>query len=254
MMLLEPWLVYPVPPRDAGDWQAVGLGYEDVWFTSADGTRLHGWFIPNRASKRAVLYCHGNGEHVAMNADLAARLRDRLQASVFLFDYRGYGRSEGRTNEAGCIADGLAAQRWLAERMGTEPREVVVIGRSLGGGVAVAIAAEQGAAALVLENTFPSLVAAAAYQYPWLPVGWVMDNRFNSVGRIRQYSGPLMQSHGSADTLIPPPLGRQLFDAHRGGRKRWHELPGLEHNDAFPPSYYAILSQFLDESAPPSRP
>lgn len=250
MMLLEPWLVYPVPPQEAGNWQPTGLGHEDVWFSSADGTTLHGWFVPHSETKRAILYCHGNGEHVAMNADLAVRLRDRLQASVFLFDYRGYGRSEGWPHEAGCIADGLAAQRWLAERIGIKPGEVVLIGRSLGGGVAVAIAAEQGAAALVLENTFPSLVAAAAHQYPWLPVGWAMDNRFDSVARIRHFAGPLMQSHGAADTLIPSRLARQLFDAHPGTRKRWLDLPGLQHNDAFPASYYTILAQFLAESAP----
>ena len=157
LMLLERWLVYPAPPLEWGDWNPTGLGQEDVWFESADGTRLHGWFMPHPDPKRAILYCHGNGEHIALNADLAAHLRDSLQASVFLFDYRGYGRSDGRPSESGCIADGDAAQQWLAKRMAMKPDQLVLMGRSLGAGVAVALAAENGAAALVLENGFCSM-------------------------------------------------------------------------------------------------
>ena len=119
--------------------ESKGLQYEDVHFTSADGTKLHGWFIPHPNPTGAVLYCHGNGEDVAAVGELAAHLASVLQASVFIFDYRGYGHSEGRPNEAGCIADGCAAQTWLAERMKIKPADVVVIGRSLGSAVAVAL-------------------------------------------------------------------------------------------------------------------
>jgi fermentation-respiration switch protein FrsA (DUF1100 family) len=172
MTFLETWLVYPVPPREDGDWQAAGLDHEDVWFESADGVRLHGWFVPNAGAKRAVLYCHGNGEHVAYNADLVAELRDALSASAFIFDYRGYGKSEGRPDEPGCIADGLAAQRWLANRVGIPTGDVVLMGRSLGGAVAVAAAARQGAHALVLESTFSRMTDVAAYHFPGCRSGW----------------------------------------------------------------------------------
>ncbi len=245
LMLCENRLVYPVPPVSWGNWNPAGLAHEDVWFESADGTKLHGWFVPHANPVRAILYCHGNGEHVAMNADLAAHLRDRLQASVFLFDYRGYGHSHGSPHEAGCVADGSAAQRWLAERMGIGPGEVVLFGRSLGGGVAVALAAQNGAKALVLENTFPRMTDAAAAHYPWLPVRWVMDNRYDSLSLIRHYSGPVLQSHGVKDNIVPVKLGRQLFDAAPCKAKRWIELPNLGHNDAWPTSYYDELARFL---------
>jgi fermentation-respiration switch protein FrsA (DUF1100 family) len=248
MVLLETWLVYPVPPITRGDWNPPGLSREDVWFKAADGTQLHGWFIAHPAPKRAILYCHGNGEHIAMNAGLAARLRDELQASVFTFDYRGYGHSEGRPDEAGCVADGQAAQRWLADRMRIRPNEVVLMGRSLGGGVAVALAADQGAAALVLEATFPTMCDVAASLYPWLPVRWCIKNQYDSLARIRQYDGPLMQCHGANDRLIPSWMGRQLFDASTSRAKRWIEFPGLGHNSDWPPSYYASLAEFLDSS------
>jgi fermentation-respiration switch protein FrsA (DUF1100 family) len=247
MMLLERWLVYPAPPAGSGDWAATGLGHEDVWFESGDGTKLNGWFVPHKTPQRAILYCHGNGEHIAFNADLAAQLRDSLEASVFLFDYRGYGRSQGRPSEAGCIADGRAAQRWLAARMGIEPDEVVVMGRSLGGGVAVAVAAEEGAQALVLENAFPILPDVAARHYPWLPVRWVMDNRYDCLSRIKNYRGPLLQSHGTTDELIPIEMARRLFDASPSPNKQWIELPGLGHNSGWPADYYVRLRVFLEE-------
>jgi hypothetical protein len=126
----------------------------------------------------------------------------------------------------------------------------VLIGRSLGGGVAVALAAEQGAAALVLESTFSSLCDTAACQYPWLPVRWVMDNRYDSLTRIQEYSGPLLQCHGTEDSIVPIELARQLFDASPSRIKRWMEFPGLGHNSDWPGSYYATLAEFLDRALP----
>jgi fermentation-respiration switch protein FrsA (DUF1100 family) len=252
MMFLERWLVYPAPPADAGDWNPSWLDFEDVNFQSADGTKLHGWFVPHAHPKRAILYCHGNGEHIAFNAELAANLRDTLQASVFLFDYRGYGRSEGRPDEAGCIADALAAQHWLAKRVGLQPNKIVVMGRSLGGAVAVALAAEEGAQALVVENTFPTMPDVAAIHYPWLPVRWIMKNQYDSLSRIKKYHGPLIQGHGARDTFVPMHLARQLFDAAPTTNKEWVEFADCDHNSQCPPDYYDALTSFLDRITAPT--
>ena len=246
MTFLETWLVYPRPPLARSDWRPAGLSFEDIHFTSSDGTRLHGWFVPHPNPKRFILYCHGNGEQVADNADVVTMFRDKLLASVFIFDYRGYGHSEGSPTEAGCIADAAAAQRWLAERAGIQPNEVVLVGRSLGGGVVTALAAEQGAKALVLQNTFPTMPDVAAVHYPWLPVRWVMKNRYDSVTRIRKYKGPLFQSHGTADTLIPLGMSRQLYDASPSPNKQFMELPGLGHDHLPPSHYFRELATFLD--------
>jgi fermentation-respiration switch protein FrsA (DUF1100 family) len=139
----------------------------------------------------------------------------------------------------------MAAQRWLAEREGVETHDIVVMGRSIGGGVAVAVAAEQGARALVLENTFSKMTDVAAFLYPWLPVRLVMSNRFNSVRRIQNYHGPVFQCHGTADEIVPIELGRKLFDAAPGRVKHLHEVPYGRHNDSPPPAYYAALANFL---------
>ena len=164
MMLFETNLVYPIPDRSSGDWQPKSFQFEDVHFNSADGIKLHGWFIPHPTPKQAILYCHGNGEDVSSVGELAAMLSESLQASVFVFDYRGYGQSEGRPNEDGCIADGNAAQHWLAERAGVHPNDVVLMGRSLGSAVAIALAADNGARALVIENAFPTMTDVAAFR------------------------------------------------------------------------------------------
>lgn len=246
MMFLENMLVYPVPPLARGDWQPAGLTFEDVHFASADGTKLHGWFVERPEAKRAILYCHGNGENVGMNADVVAELSEQLDASVFIFDYRGYGHSEGKPNEAGCVDDALAAQRWLAERVGKSPADIVVMGRSIGGAIATAVASRQGAQALVLVNAFSRLTDVASHHYRWLPVRLLMRNRFDAVDQIRAYAGPVFQSHGKADWIVPIGLGRQLFAAAPTTQKRFVEFPDLGHNDAEPPSYYRNLADFLD--------
>jgi hypothetical protein len=245
MTTFETRLVYPVPPLQAGNWHPTGFAYEEVSFTSADGTKLHGWFVPRRNPKRVILYCHGNGEDVSSVGELAAMLSESDQASVFVFDYRGYGHSQGRPDEIGCIADGNAAQHWLAERAGVRLNDVVLMGRSLGSAVAIALAADNGARALVIENAFPTMTEVAAWHYPLLPIRWIMSNRYDNLIRIQRYQGPLLQSHGTSDELIPLSFARRLFDVAPSPSKKWLEFTGLGHNSAMPSAYYDELSGFL---------
>jgi fermentation-respiration switch protein FrsA (DUF1100 family) len=199
------------------------------------------------------VYCHGNGEHVADQANLVFRLQAHLAATVFVYDYRGYGRSRGVPTERGCVADGLAAQRWLAEREGVELDDIVVMGRSIGGGVAVAMAADQGARALVLESTFSKMTDVAARLYPFLPVRIVMRNRYNSMKRIKNYQGPVFQCHSPHDEIIHVDLAQRLHAAIPGQTKQFYEIPYQRHNDTPPPAYYAALGAFLDRVDDQSR-
>jgi fermentation-respiration switch protein FrsA (DUF1100 family) len=246
MTFLETWLVYPAPERTAGDWICAAYDHQDVEFESADGTRLHGWLFEHPDPKQVVLYFHGNGEHVAFNGDLMDELRDELDATVMVFDYRGYGKSEGKPNEAGVIADGMAAQQWLAKRTGVPTSEIVLMGRSLGGGVAIASAEKLGAKALVLQSTFATMVDAAAVHYPWLPVKLLMRNRYDSIGRIAAHDGPVLQSHGTSDEVIPYSEARRLFEAVPSKQKQWVDVPGGYHNTPQPASYYPVLREFLE--------
>jgi uncharacterized protein len=244
--IIERSLVYPVPSRERGDWKPRWLRPQNVWFRSADDTKLHGWYVPNPDARRLIVYCHANGEHVADQANLMCRLQSLLAATLFVFDYRGYGRSRGKPYERGCIADGMAAQRWLAEREGVATDDIVIMGRSIGGGVGVAMAAGQGARALVLECTFSRMTEAARALYPYFPVNWFMRNRYNSVKRIQQYAGPVFQVHGADDEVVPIRLARKLYAAVPGRTKQFYEVANARHNDTLPPRYYEALGRFLD--------
>lgn len=246
MMWLENLLVYPTWQIPPGDWNPTEFAFEEARFHSTDGTSLHGWYLAHPAPKAYVLYCHGNGEDVARLGEYMAVLRDRHQISILAFDYRGYGLSEGRPGEAGIVADTLAAQQWLAGRAAIAPSDILLWGRSIGGAVAVQAAAAQGARGLILERTFTSLPDVAARHYPWLPVRWLMRNRFDSLARIGVYQGPLLQSHGTADEVVPFELGVRLFEAAAAAPKRLVTMVGVTHNGPNSEDYYTELHQFLE--------
>jgi fermentation-respiration switch protein FrsA (DUF1100 family) len=168
---------------------------------------------------------------------------------VLVFDYQGFGRSEGQPTATGILADARAARAWLAAREKIPEREVVLLGESIGGAVAVDLAARDGARALVLESTFDSLPDVAAYHVPWLPVRWLMRTRLDPASLIGQYHGPLFQVHGDADTIVPLPFGRRLFAA-ANEPKHFMLLPGHDHNDPLPRRYYDALAAFLREQSP----
>lgn len=250
MMALESRLVYPRPRNSSpSDWKISQADQTDVMFAAEDGVTLHGWFFAHEDPDYAILYCHGNGENISHNAAYMSFLRERLKASIFIFDYRGYGKSNGSPDENGLILDGLAAQMWLADNMQIELDEVVLMGRSLGGGVAVAVAAKRGARALALQNTFAAMWEVAAEKFPWLPVQWIMSNRYPSADRIKQYQGPLIQIHGTEDRIVPYTQGKKLFAAAPGNKKLWIDNPDQGHNQPLPRSYFQALAEFLKETA-----
>ncbi|HEY2414011.1 MAG TPA: alpha/beta hydrolase [Pirellulaceae bacterium] len=245
LLLLENALLYPAPKYPEGDWTAEYLDREEVEFQSADGTRLHGWFVEHENPRAVLLYCHGNGDCVAYLGPYIKQLRDRHQISVFAFDYRGYGKSGGSPIEKGILADGHAAQMWLAKRTGKSLADIVIMGRSLGGCVAVDLAAKNGARGLILQNTTTTIPDAAATLYWFLPVRWLMKNRYDSLSKTGRYHGPVLMSHGTADTLVPFALGQRLFDAIPGTNKRFFAIKNGGHNDAEPPTYDAALDEFI---------
>lgn len=245
LLRLENWLLYPAPKYPEGDWKAAYLPHEDVEFPSADGTKLHGWLVEHPNPRAVVLYCHGNGDCIGFLGPYLKQLSDRHWVTVFAFDYRGYGKSEGVPSEAGILADGDAAQQWLAKRFSIKPADIVLLGRSLGGCVAVDLAAINGARGLILQNTTTSIPEVAARIYWFAPVRWLMKNQYDSLSKIGRYNGPVLLSHGTADALIPCSLGRKLFGAVTCDQKRFFEIQGGGHNDPEPPNYDVALEEFL---------
>ena len=155
MMFQEESLLFFPAKYPDGIWHPAGLDFDDAWITAADGVRIHGWYIPCENPRAVALFAHGNGGNLSHREDYYRALH-QLGVAVLAFDYRGYGRSEGSPTEAGILADGRAARTWLAERAGIPESQIVLMGESLGGAVAVHLASEAPARALILENTFSS--------------------------------------------------------------------------------------------------
>jgi fermentation-respiration switch protein FrsA (DUF1100 family) len=186
-----------------------------------------------------VLYAHGNAGNVTHRAEVMRLLQGRLRVSALIFDYRGYGRSEGVPTVEGILNDARAARTFLAEHAGVKETDIVLVGNSLGGAVAVQLAAEQPPRALALESTFSSLRDIASQHYKAL--AWLVSaKKLNSAEQIAKYEGPLLQCHGDADRTIPFALGAKLFAA-ANEPKQFVRIPNGDHNDWLPEEYYSKL-------------
>ncbi len=204
-----------------------GEGWSVVSYETADGLRLAGAdFPPPSADAPVLLYFHGNAEAAAQNLTLAAQLRAR-GFGVFLAEYRGYGGLDGSPSEAGLYADGEAALDGL-RRLGVAPERVVLVGRSLGSGVAVELATRHRVAAVVLVSAYTSLVdMGRVVAGPLAPL--VVRDRFDSLSKVGRVGAPLVLLHGSLDDVVPVAMGRRLAAARPGAR--WVEVAGASHND-----------------------
>jgi fermentation-respiration switch protein FrsA (DUF1100 family) len=243
MMAMEDSLIYFPSVYPDGYWNPAGLDFEDARFEAADGTKLHGWYVPTANPRAVILFAHGNAGNLSHRFEILEML-NRLKVSVLIFDYRGYGRSEGSPSEAGVLQDARAARRWLAERAGVSESQIVLLGESLGGSVLVDLAATDGARALVLQNTFTSLADVAKFHYPWLPIKMLIRSQFDSLAKIGRFHGPLLQFHGDADTIIPFALAERLYAA-ANQPKRLVVIPGGDHNDPLSPRFYQAFDEFI---------
>jgi uncharacterized protein len=235
-------LFFPAKYPD-GYWEPKGLRYEDVWFSAKDGTRLHAWYCPCDKPRAVLLYAHGNGGNLSYEGGLLRYFQEDLQVCSLIFDYRGYGRSEGVPTVEGVLEDARAARTILARRAAIKETQIVLMGRSLGGAVVIQLAAESAPRGLIVESAFSSLRDAAAYHYPKL--AWLVPAaKLDSATQIARFKGPLLQSHGDADRTIPYSLGEKLFKA-ANEPKRFVTIPGGDHNDARTIEYTAELARFV---------
>ncbi len=250
-MLLENTLLYH-PVRASTEWiPPPSPRIQDVEFHTGDGTRIHGWWLPVDGATSALLYAHGNAGNLSHRGSVLVPMARTLGVSVLIFDYPGYGRSEGRPSEQSCYAAGLTAYEWLAQQV--PPENIVLFGKSLGGGVMTELATQLPHRALVLVKTFSSVPDIAHDIYPWLPCRWLVRNRFDSLAKIGHCTGPVFIAHGDCDRIIPYAHGQRLFDA-ANEPKRFLLMPGCDHNDMLSNDFFLALRQFLDQTAPVSMP
>jgi fermentation-respiration switch protein FrsA (DUF1100 family) len=237
-LALERSFLYHPEPRGAGP--GAGSGIEVVEVVTADGERLVGWWLPPKDGKPVILYFHGNAS--TLEGDVGRWRRTAAEGVGFLaIDYRGFGGSTGRPTEKGLHQDAAAAYGWLAKRVPTE--NIVIHGFSLGSGVAVRLASERPARALVLEAPYTSIVDMAA-RVTSIPVGSLVRDRFMSSEAITRVHMPVLMIHGDHDSVIPFAQGQKLYSLARGP-KTFVRMIGSDHNTLTRDGAYDHIWRFL---------
>jgi fermentation-respiration switch protein FrsA (DUF1100 family) len=221
-----------------------GIDFEDVNFSSRDHVLLNGWFIKG-ASPRVILLCHGNFGNISTAIDIIKEL-NLLGYNIFVFDYRGYGRSNGIPSERGLYYDALAAYDYLKNR-GFPNRDIILFGRSLGGAVAILLASEiEGFRGVIIDSSFKSIHAmsydALGFNFPRA----LISNRFESVKRIKKIKAPKLIIHSKDDNVIPFYHGEKLFEEALTPKRflkihGYHNCSMVESKDV----YFAAVKDFL---------
>lgn len=247
--LVTKLLFFPVKPIAVLPSQSE-IPYEEVRFRNEEGLLLHGWFFPGKIPRRTLLFCHGNAGNIGDRLEKIKFLY-RIGWNIFIFDYRGYGGSEGSPTIKGLQRDTDAAYRWLVSGKETTkipPEQIILWGESLGGALATDLAARENIGGLILQSTFTSLHDIGKKHYPFVPSSLVPDV-YRSIDTIRKIRTPLLVVHGTEDETVPFGMGRQLYES-APHPKRFYEIKGGHHNDCTAVGkgeYLRQIEEFLNE-------
>jgi len=246
---IENKMIYFPAKYPEGNWQPMetyGVKAEDCYFKTEDSVQLHGWFVHSDSSAVTMLWCDGNAGNITHRLDNIKRLLD-LKINIFIFDYRGYGRSEGEPDEEGLYLDAKAAYGYLLTRKEIDPEKIVFFGRSLGTAVAVDLALHRKCIGLILESAFTTAKDMAKEIMPFIPAHLIIKSKFDSFSKIKNIHVPLLVIHGNEDDTIPFELGKKLFEA-ANEPKYFYEIPGASHNDTYGvggSEYFRRIGEFL---------
>ncbi|MQG54746.1 MAG: alpha/beta hydrolase [SAR202 cluster bacterium] len=234
----------------------VNLQYEDVRIQTSDSLELQGWFVPGEPeaasgpdSNVTWLWFHGNGGNIGHRIGELVLAHHRTGANIFIFDYRGYGESEGTASEQGTYLDSSAVIEYLASRPDVDSDRIVYLGHSLGAAVALELALTRPPLAMVLVSPFASVRDMANLTLPFPPAGWLVRSHYDSISRIRQIDVPILVLHGDQDETVPISQGRKLYEA-ANQPKRFQTLEGAAHNDTYEVAgeqYWGAIESFLAE-------
>lgn len=225
----------------------LGLAYEDVAIKTGDNLMLSAWYFPAPEPRHLMMYCHGNAGDIR---DWAHAMPPFLEmgCSMLLFDYRGYGRSQGKPSEAGLYLDGEAVWGWVEERAEEEGVTAVIMGKSLGSAIAIHAATQTPPAALILDSAFTSMREIAVSVTPWLP-DTMLPELYESLNKVPKLTCPTLVVHGRNDTLVPLPHGEQLYQAMTCA-KTISIIDGADHNNLTHfPEYHTTIQAFLNKTA-----
>lgn len=222
------------------------IDFEDVYFMTADGVRLHGWFIPGE-NNITWIWFHGNAGNISHRLENLSLIREYLGVNIFLFDYRGYGWSEGEVSEEGTYRDADAALVHILSRQDVDPAKIVLFGRSMGCAVAVDLAYRNELCALIIESPFTSISDMARKAVPLLPIGAFIHTKYDSLSKIGSVSCPVLVIHGDQDEVVPIEFGWRLYQA-ANEPKEFYTIVDSGHNDTYAvggEGYFSELTAFL---------
>ena len=251
MLGLEKYLIY-VPERTLdmtpGD---LAIPFEEVRFPAGDGVPLHGWLVPAPQARLSLVWFHGNAGNISHRVENIALLRRAVPLNIFIFDYRGYGLSQGSLadlSEEATYRDAEGALAYVRGRGDLRETRLVYFGRSLGAAIAVEMARRHPPAGLILETPFTSIKDMARVLLPWLPIGGLVRTQYDSMAKIREVRVPLLVLHGDRDDIVPFEHGRRLFEA-ANEPKTFYAIRGAHHNDTFVAggrAYFDVWARFLN--------
>jgi fermentation-respiration switch protein FrsA (DUF1100 family) len=228
-----------------------GFPVQFVTFEAADGVRLHGAFCPVEHARGTILWCHGNSGNLTYGFD-AVRNLHKLGVSVFLFDYRGYGKSDGSPNGKGVMLDAEAAYAYVTGELHVEPSRLVLLGESLGGAPAIRLASRHECAALIVQSTFTSIRDMAGVRLPYLSwLRFLVRTDFPNLDTIASVRAPKLFIHSRTDPVVPFWMGEKLFAAARPPKEQWI-IDRASHRDTFGLDDYPVrVGNLLNLVLPP---
>lgn len=222
-------IFHPFPEIEATP-EALDMKFEDLMLRTEDGVNINAWYVPAEKADLTILFCHGNAGNLSNRLD-SIKVFHELGFNVLIFDYRGYGRSEGAISERGLYADSMAAWSWLVDERGIQPGKIVLVGRSLGGAVASWLAGKMKPRALVLESAFASIPDMGADMYPIFPIRMLARFKLATKKYLPDVACPVMIMHSPTDEIVPFKHGKLNYE-RVASPKRFVELRG-GHNDCY---------------------
>ncbi len=239
MLFEERFIYFPTKYPDGRYGEAVNFqNLTDCWIKTEDNLTIHGWYASSENAIATIIMSHGNAGNISHRIDIM-RLLVRYGFNVMMYDYRGYGRSEGEPNEEGIYSDGKAVFDYVKKmRMNNK---IILWGTSLGGAVAVDVASNRQAAGLILESAFTSARDMARIHYPYIPVSNFLTSKLNSINKISKINIPTLIIHGEKDKIVPIELGEKLFFA-ANEPKEFYVIKNADHND----TYFVGGSEYFD--------
>ena len=243
LYLLQDKLVYhPLQPINTTP-ADLNMHYEDVYITSTDNHRIHGWYLPQADARASVLFFHGNAGNISHRLSTLEFLAS-LKLNVLIIDYQAYGQSEGKISEQATYDDAMAAWQFLINEKQQKPDNIILFGRSLGGAVAIWLASQTEAAALIVESSFTSLDDMGKDFYPLLPIKWLTRIHYPSHERLQEINLPILIAHSPNDEIVAFKHGENLFEKAQEP-KYFFTMQG-SHNDSFQQSREAYRNFLLD--------